>query len=266
MKEDVFITVKTYPTLSAKYGELVCTAGFTRDGRFIRIYPIPFRKLEKELRYKKYQWVTFDIERNTNDPRPDSFRIVNPESIELGEIFNTDCGTWHRRKEIILNNVYTNINKLITDAKDKRKITSLAVFKPKKIIDFKVEETEREWDKEKLELIKSQGDLFEKDTFDIVDKVPYKFSYIFTDDEDRESKLMNEDWELGQLYWNCLKSSGGNEKLACKKVVEKYFDDFAKTKDLYFYLGTLRIHHFRAKNPFVIIGTIYPKHDEPGLF
>ena len=37
----VLISVKTYPTLSEKYDELVCTAGFLEDGSWIRIYPIP---------------------------------------------------------------------------------------------------------------------------------------------------------------------------------------------------------------------------------
>ena len=40
----VLITVKTYPTISTKYDELVCTAGFREDGTWIRVYPIPFRK------------------------------------------------------------------------------------------------------------------------------------------------------------------------------------------------------------------------------
>ena len=35
----VLIAVKTYPTLSEKYDELVCTAGFLEDGTWIRIYP-----------------------------------------------------------------------------------------------------------------------------------------------------------------------------------------------------------------------------------
>ena len=38
----VLITVKTYPTLSTKYEELVCTAGFREDGTWIRIYPVQF--------------------------------------------------------------------------------------------------------------------------------------------------------------------------------------------------------------------------------
>ncbi len=53
----VLITVKTYPTLSQKYGELVCTAGIRSDGSWVRLYPIPFRRLYQDGRYKKYDWI-----------------------------------------------------------------------------------------------------------------------------------------------------------------------------------------------------------------
>ncbi len=43
-KQRILVTVKTYPTLSRKYGETVCTAGIGEDGTWIRIYPVPFRR------------------------------------------------------------------------------------------------------------------------------------------------------------------------------------------------------------------------------
>ena len=52
-RKRVYITVKTYPTLSEKYDELVCTAGICEDGSWIRLYPLPFRKLENELCRKR---------------------------------------------------------------------------------------------------------------------------------------------------------------------------------------------------------------------
>lgn len=61
------------------------------------------------------------------------------------------------------------------------------------------------------------------------------------------------------LYNNSLKRHDGNEKKACEDVRKKYFDDFAKTKDLHFFLGTTQVHHYRARNPFIIIGTFHPK-------
>jgi hypothetical protein len=51
-KERILITVKTYPTLSRKYGETVCTAGIRPDGSWVRLYPVPFRRLDdKETLY-----------------------------------------------------------------------------------------------------------------------------------------------------------------------------------------------------------------------
>jgi hypothetical protein len=69
-KQRVLITVKTYPTLSRKYGETVCTAGVREDGTWVRIYPVPFRRLNEEQQYKKYDWLEVRLVRNTTDPRP----------------------------------------------------------------------------------------------------------------------------------------------------------------------------------------------------
>jgi len=260
----VLIAVKTYPTLALKYDELVCTAGFLENGSWIRIYPIPFRKLDYDNQYKKYDWIEIDLTRNTSDFRPESFRPVsldNPPKI-VGHIDTEN--NWQLRKEIVLKNVYTDLNKLIEDAKNEKKLTSLAVFKPAVIHDFIFEPVEREWDKDKLAKLKArelQGDLFGKaeNPFEVVNKLPYKFSFVLSDISGKERTLMIEDWETGQLFWNCLKRHEGNEKLACEDVRKKYFDDFSKTKDLHLYLGTTREFHLIAPNPFVIIGTFHPK-------
>lgn len=262
----VLIVVKTYPVLSKKYDELVCSAGFREDGRWVRIYPIPFRKLDYDSRYKKYQWIELDLKRNTSDPRPESYKPVNYEKIKLCEFIDTDKGYWSRRKEIVLNKVYTSLSSLIEEAKDGNIRTSLAVFKPKEITGFKIEETEREWDYDLMAYLNTKAkqlDLFSNsdNPFEVVNKVPYKFSYEFIDENEKSSTLKIEDWEIGQLYWNSLKRHEGNEYKACIDVRRKYFDDFAKTKDVYLFLGTTREFHFVAPNPFIIIGTFHPKID-----
>jgi len=64
-KQRVLITVKTYPTLSRKYGETVCTAGVREDGSWLRIYPVPFRRLDEAEQYKKYDWIECRLTRNS---------------------------------------------------------------------------------------------------------------------------------------------------------------------------------------------------------
>ncbi|MCX8481853.1 MAG: hypothetical protein ORN58_08035, partial [Sediminibacterium sp.] len=76
-KTKVLITVKTYPTISIKYDELVCTAGFLEDGTWIRIYPIQFRKKSFEEQYKKYDWIEIDLVKNNSDFRKESFRPIS---------------------------------------------------------------------------------------------------------------------------------------------------------------------------------------------
>lgn len=262
----VLIAVKTYPTLSSKYDELVCTAGFLEDGNWIRIYPIPFRKLEYDKQYSKYDWIEVDLEKNTSDFRAESYK---PKSIETAFNIVGSLGTedsWRLRKEVVLKKVHTDMTELITLAKDKTKNISLAVFKPKEILDFKVEPVDREWDKSKLDALKARAQqlkLFQSsdNPFEVVQKLPYKFSYKFTSNDGIERTMMIEDWEIGQLYWNCLKRHEGDDKelKACEDVKKKYFDDFAKTKDLYLFLGTTREFHSLAPNPFIIIGTFHPK-------
>lgn len=77
----VFIAVKTYPTISEKYAELVCTAGVLEDGSWIRLYPIPFRKLEVEQKYPKYSWVQVKVRRNPADFRPETYRPYDLSTI-----------------------------------------------------------------------------------------------------------------------------------------------------------------------------------------
>lgn len=262
----ILISVKTYPTLSKKYDELVCTAGFLEDGSWIRIYPIPYRKLQFTDRYKKWQWIEVDVVKNSKDFRKESFRPIDIDTeIVLGDTVGTD-DDWKDRREIVLKNVRYNMDELIDEAQNQSIGTSLAVFKPKEIKDFIWEEEEREWDKEKLAAVyanQQQGNLFEQETkatekiFQVVKKLPYKFSYVFTTEDGKERTLMIEDWEVGELYWNCL-AQYGNELTACQKVKEKFFDWMAKKRDLYFFLGTTQRHHNYAKNPFIIIGAFYP--------
>ena len=264
-KERILIAVKAYPTLSKRYAELVCTAGFREDGSWVRIYPLPFRSLGDEKRFKKYQWIEIDLEKNPKDPRPESCRPIDIDDIEPLETIDTK-DAWEKRRRLILgkNTIHTNLNQIIEAAKNNE--YSLAIFKPKKILDFIAEPTDSKWELSKEEAVKAsirQGSLFDElelypSDFKLMPKLPWKFKYEFLDDEDKSSTMMIEDWEIGQLYWNCLEGSTREE--AVRKVREKYLDDFARTKDLYLFLGTTLRWHSVAPNPYVIIGTFHPPH------
>jgi len=266
-KAKVLIAVKTYPVISESYTELACTAGFREDGSWVRLYPIPFRLLDQDRRYEKYQWIEVDIARSTKDPRPESHKVLNVDGIVLLEKIETGKKRdWAERRRLILskNKIYTNKEEIIRKAHANE--LSLAVFKPRKIADFIIRDAEPDWPSDKLQIIQDklkQGNLFDEQNlaeFQPVRKLPHKFSYKFIDDAGAESTLMIEDWEIGALYWNCLQTYGAEK--APGKVREKYMDDFAATKDLYLFLGTTRQWHvMKAPNPYVIVGTFHPPHE-----
>jgi hypothetical protein len=86
---------------------------------------------------------------------------------------------------------------------------------------------------------------------------------------------MIEDWEIGQLYWNCLRDAkkGGAtdeksaEVIALQKVKDRYLDDFTTNKELYLFVGTTKEWHTRRElNPFVIIGIFYPMKEVQASF
>ncbi len=260
----VLITVKTYPQPSNTYSELVCTAGLLNGERWIRIYPVPYRFLSDEQRYPKYSWIELDLIRNGKDFRPESYRPrsnIEEDIRVLSKLGTAD--NWAARKEFVLREVVDSMNDLIARAKSEEK-KSLATLKPAEIIDFIVEDDEREWKQDWLDKLK-QMSLFDLDAQGqgkgrkVIRKLPFKFSYRFlTKGDDQPRKMMIEDWEIGQLYWNCLVSTDGDEEAAKQLVRKRYFDEFLEQNDLYLFVGTTFQYHNVSQNPFVIIGVFYP--------
>ena len=110
-----------------------------------------------------------------------------------------------------------------------------------------------------------QAELFEGDTwrqtFKLMPKLPFKFSYRFQDAAGKQSEMQVLDWETGQLFWNCRRAADGDERMALAKVREKYIDQFLKT-DLHFFLGATKEFHSWATNPFLIIGVFPIPHEK----
>jgi len=268
VKERVLITVKTYPTISKKYAELVCTAGVTESGEWRRLYPVRFRQLYAEQQYQKYQWVEADIEKSTSDNRPESYKIIH-DSLKTVSAPLPTKNKWAARREAFSEKVdaYDNLEGLIGRAHKNE--LSLALFKPKRFLKFVHKPVAREWNARKIENLekqKQQIHLFDNEEsvarqFAVVKKLPYKFSYQFEDNLGQTSTLMIEDWEIGALYWNCLRDSHGDENAAIAKVRKKYWDHIVQSGkyDIMLVLGTTLEHHRKkVSNPFVIISVFWP--------
>ena len=97
----ILITVKAYPNPSRTYGETVCCAGVElSSGKWIRLYPIPYRDLDDEQKFKKYSVVDLRCGKAPDDNRPESHK-VDAGSIRIVESWDTK-DRWGRRKEVVL--------------------------------------------------------------------------------------------------------------------------------------------------------------------
>ncbi len=251
-REEIFIVIKTYPRPSIKYRELVCTAGITKKNKWIRLYPIDYRYVDDAKRYKKYQWISVDIEKRKEDKRIDSYKPDIKSLKVIGEPLSTKKG-WYQRKKIVLNaDRYESLEE-IKRYYDKYKI-SLGMFKPKVVYDLIIEKDEGNWSKKHL-LVLSQLRLFERQSKKL-EKIPFKFSYIFScyDKKCRGHRLSIIDWEIFQLYRNIKEKYQFSMDEILEKVKDRFLGDmWNKNRDSYLIVGTQYPHP-----TFMVLGIFWP--------
>lgn len=253
-KKRVLVVAKTYPNLSKKYDRTVCTAGIDLDNnQWIRIFPIRFFDLPYDKRFKKYDIIEIEVEHNSDGKytRKESHKAKD-SSIRILANVSTD-GNWVKRKEIL----FPLLSKSVEDLESMYDCdhTSMGIIKPKKVLNFVATPIERcrDWEKDLIMGIQQTLDGIHYNS--PLEKIPYKFSYVFECDDPActtKHDLMIEDWEICELYRSEKQRLGEEEALA--KVAEKYKDQFLTVKDLYFILGTEN-----NWNNWLIISVFYPK-------
>ena len=53
-KKRALIVVRTYPTPAKSGAEVSCTAAITDKGEWLRLFPVPWRYLPQDQRFRKY--------------------------------------------------------------------------------------------------------------------------------------------------------------------------------------------------------------------
>lgn len=247
----VLITIMTYPHPSRGYQELVCTAGITDAGEWVRLYPVDYRYRPRYQQFRKYQWIQVGLAARGrgNDNRKES-RRPDLDSIRiLGPPLGTGNG-WRERREIVDALPISTVNGLRALYDQDR--TSLGIVRPKRVLDLLIEDADPEW-KPQWQVLFHQMRLFGPPPRPLA-KIPYKFSYVFEcEDSDKPHHAMIEDWELGVLYLNEVYRLGDQDK-AARSVRHKFLDELcANDRDSRFFMGTTFPY-----NSWVVLGVFWP--------
>ena len=241
----------TYPHPSRGYQELVCTAGVTEDGKWIRLYPIDYRYRPFNQRFQKYQWIEIELAEKgaENDQRKESRKPFLDSIRLLGEKLDTK-NNWEARCQIIDKLPMHTVNEL-RDLYNKDQ-TSLGIVRPTRILDLKIENSDRDW-KPEWQGILNQFKLFGQQPKPLA-KIPFKFSYVFEcEDSSKPHNAMIEDWELGVLYLKEVDRLE-NEWAAAESVKRKFLDELCRPdKDTRFFMGTVLPY-----NTWIVIGVFWP--------
>ena len=250
-RKKVLVTVKTYPTPASKGAEVSCTAGVTENGEWIRLFPIPFRYMEGDKKFSKYQWIEVNTKKSS-DYRKESYE-VDIDSLKIVSEKIPTKNAWKARKEIIFPLKANSLCQL----KRERISTgnTLGVFKPRVIQKFIMEKDDADWTpEEKVKLI--QYSMFDKNPLKPLEKIPYRFSYRFNCDEKgcKGHKLICVDWELGQAYRQWRKRYKDDWEW---RLIERFETEMILKYDTHFFVGTVHGH----PHTWIIIGLFYPPYE-----
>lgn len=250
-EEKLLILTKTYPIPSSSYRETVCVAAVNDLGELRRLYPISFRLLKAEDQFKRWEWITARIYRDT-DKRPESYRI---DSDSIKRLYSIDTNhTWAER----LSWVYPHLFKDFQELENERKRTgqSLGFLHPNNyrlIID---DADSTDWPINKFGDLPYVGLLDDEKAQHRppLRKVPYSFYYEYEFLSDlgiQKYRHKINDWEITVLYWRCEDKYGSNWEKYFRKRIE---EDFKNEKDLFFLMGNIK----RFPHQWLIIGLVYP--------
>jgi hypothetical protein len=251
-QETLLILTKTYPSPSKKYRETSCVAALNQGGEMRRLFPIPYRLLDGEHQFQRWEWIRARITKANDDHRPESYK-VDVDSIERIQKLGTAQG-WAERLNWIAPHVLPNFEALET----RRQATgeTLGFIRPASFTLQIRPSDSTDWTQEELNKLIQDGlfDTAEVKSRILLRKVPFDFYYDYTCQSPSGPLTYTHkitDWEACALYWNCQKDYGSDWERYFRARLEA---DFAQFKEIAFLMGTM--HRFPDK--WLIVGIVYP--------
>jgi hypothetical protein len=246
----LLVTVKAYPAISTKYGEVVCVAGIRTDTKrpeWVRLFPVPFRDLPFDQRFKKYDVIELEAQRHPSDARPESY-LPNVDSLEVLQHLDTKKG-WSRRRPFVEPLVLDSMCEI--QRRQKGDGTSLGIFAPAEVGDFTIERNTAEWDPAKARVVVQPSLLFPGKKG--LEKIPYRFRYQYRCGDSKcpghHQSII--DWELAEAF----RSWPYPEPERLQKIRTRWLDQMcAASRETYFFVGNIHQH----PEAFLVLGVFWP--------
>lgn len=251
------IVVRTYPVPVPSGIESSCTAAITDTGDWLRLFPVPWRLLPGDQRFRKYQWIEAKVIKATDDSRRESFKLRSDGIRILSEPL-PNTRNWQAKKEIVLPMRAPSLCSLIRE-RNLNQHPTLGIFRPASITRLRIAPLSPDWSEGELGMLR-QSHLFVEPPRQQLEKIPCRFIYQFNCDESdcRGHNLMCTDWEMSQSYRQWRSDYGDTWE---EKFRQRYEIEMIHKYDTHFYVGTVASH----PNNWIIIGLFYPPREEQNV-
>jgi hypothetical protein len=235
----ILILGTTYPSHSTKYVETVCTGGIFEDTfEMCRLYPIPRRYLEPGNRFHKFQIIQARVRRDSEDPRPESYRI-EVDSIEPQDEIPSHKHELRRGFLEQSPHLCKSVEELFDRQASGR--TSLGIVIPEGITDVSIEprrEAERlDWEARE-QARQAQERLFGSKPKPLdFPEAHFYVHWLCADERCQKPHRMGlHEWGIHELYRKLKDDPQRDEKVI--SLMQKHLDE--GEKDVFLFLGNFR--------------------------
>lgn len=237
--ERILITVKTYPTLSRKYVETVCTAGINEAGEWRRLYPIRFRYLEEVKQFKLYDRVEVNVADKPHDGRVETRK---PQSDTL-KILN-GVKDWSRRHDWVAPTIFPSLRAMVENER------TIGPVRVNRILEWQALEAETEWSVKQQQLLRQEG-LWADNEPKPLEKIPFEFRIRWEDGDGIEHDHLFISWEVCQT-WRSYRHSYPNPL----SVMKDYWMNsvFSTGNEVALFMG----NSAQFRQNFMVCGTYHP--------
>lgn len=256
----VMVLVKASPQPSATYGDTVCVAGVVLAPgplRWVRLYPVPFRYMDGDRQFKKYEVIDVKVRDAGADKRQESLKI-DAQSLKIeGHIDG-----WERRSRWVEPLDVAGMCEIRAAVQRDINVVSLGAVRPREVHQLEIEEHPG-WtvaEQARFERYAQQGDLFSETPPQLLDPprkvVRLVYSCAAPECPGHRQRII--DWELTALQRRLRNQP---DSVLDQAIQERFMDNmYASHKRPLIFVGNQENVARRAS--FTVLGTYYPAADQ----
>lgn len=236
------------PHRSSSYYETVCCAGIGSDGKWRRQYPVPFRVLDDNQKFGRWQWISYEYTVPKNDTRWESQKVI-PESLQIiGEVKS-------RERARFLNPL---VRESLEDARARGE--SLTLVRPKnfRLTANKKSAAELTDERHKHAVLANQISMFGQQVKPL-EPCPYLFKAHWKDQGGKSHTHVCDDWETSTAFFVRRKSCDEEGAISSLKAT---FEEEYMSRGMAMAFST----HSRRADQWLLVGLIRLDQSDQGDF